>query len=88
MLGFLRFSVLAFALSTLTFLVLWFHFRIRRRRLIQKAWKEDHSHRKLQVYLAEEHARWDRIRRRNLIVLVYVLPLCLVTTIIYLTNFH
>ncbi|MBP0484352.1 hypothetical protein [Sagittula salina] len=88
MLAFLRFFVMAFVVATTLYAILWFRYRALRRRKILQDWKEDHSDRNLKTFIAEETRRWDRIRHRNLIVLLYLLPTALVTTIIYLTNFH
>ncbi|GAA4221434.1 hypothetical protein J4E08_05195 [Sagittula sp. NFXS13] len=88
MLAFVRFFFIAFLFATVLYIALWFSFRMRRRRLILMDWKTDHSDRKLKTFLAEETARYDRIRHLSLIAVLYVLPFVTVTVIIYLTNFH
>ena len=88
MLAFARFLMIGLVLCTAVFAVLWVSLRVRRRRLLLESWKTDGQGQQLHDWLDDEHARYDRIRLRSLIALVYVLPLGAVTAIIYLTNFH
>lgn len=88
MLAFARFFIMAMVVATVLYVVLWFRLRVRRRRLILQDWKEDHSDRSLKTFLAEETARWDRIRHISLITCVYVLPAVTIAVVIYLTNFY
>ncbi|EBA06373.1 hypothetical protein [Sagittula stellata] len=88
MLAFGRFFILAFVICSAAYVVLWLSLRARRRRLILEEWKANPDEMSLHAYLDAETTRWDRARHRTLIVLVYILPMCAVTAIIYLTNFH
>ena len=61
--------------------------RVRRRRL-EAAWDAAQGPDGRDAYVAEGLAEYDRSLRRKLILGVYVLPLCLIGLIVYLTNFH
>ena len=88
MLAFARFLIVGLVICTVLYVVLWFRLRARRRRLILEDWKTSHRDTRFRTFLDEETARYDRLRHRSLIALVYVLPIATVTAIIYLTNFH
>jgi hypothetical protein len=90
--AFLRFIVIAAVLLTALYAVSWISLRRRRRRLLLEEWKETRkgpvTETRMREWLYDQTRRFDRMRTRQLFVLVYLLPLCTVATIIYLTNFH
>ncbi len=90
--AFLRFLVIGAVVLTAIYAVSWISLRRRRRRLLLAQWKHERtgptSRTKMREWLWDEARRYDRMRTRQLFVLVYLLPLCTVATIIYLTNFH
>lgn len=84
-----RFVIMAAVVLTVVYGSLWFYLRARRRELLEIDWAADPSRTKCQEEFVREGLEdFDRRRHRTLILLVYVLPLLLVTLIVYLTNFH
>ena len=88
MLAFARFVILGFVLCTVVYVAAWFYLRSRRRGLLMQAWDQEDTGETLDDFLAKGHARYDRLRHRTLVALVYILPLVIVVTIIYRTNFE
>ncbi|MGP6087828.1 hypothetical protein [Antarctobacter jejuensis] len=84
-----RFLIMAAVVLTVVYGSLWLYLRARRRELLEIDWAaETAESRSKDDYVRDHLAEYDRRRHRTLIALVYVLPLGLVTLIVYLTNFH
>ena len=93
--AFLRFLVIGFVLLTSVYVLSWFSLRRRRRRLLLAQWKRERpqaqattqrSQTRMREWLYDEIQAYDRHRRIWLFVFVYLLPLGLVATMIYMTN--
>lgn len=84
-----RFLIMAAVVLTVVYGSLWFYLRARRRALLEIDWAASPSEpRSQEDYIRDELAEFDRRRHRTLVLAVYAMPLCLVTLIVYLTNFH
>lgn len=84
-----RFLIMAAVVLTVVYGSLWFYLRARRRNILEADWAAEPSETRTQDdYVDEVLADYDRRRHRTLVALVYVLPLCLVALIVYLTNFY
>ncbi len=84
-----RFLIMAAVVLTVIYGSLWFYLRARRRDLLEIDWAAETAESRTQEDYVRDHlSDFDRRRHRTLIALVYVLPLGLVTLIVYLTNFH
>lgn len=89
MLALARFVIMAAVVLTVVYGSLWLYLRARRRDLLEIDWAAETSEpRDKDDYVRDRLSEFDRRRHRALIWLVYVLPLGLVTLIVYLTNFH
>lgn len=89
MLALARFLIMASVVLTVVYGSLWLYLRARRRSLLQIDWAADPSEQRSQdAYVDDLLAEHDRRRHRTLVLLVYIVPLCLVTLIVYLTNFN
>lgn len=88
MLALLRLLLIGFAVLTVIYaaLSLWSR-RVRRRRL-EREWDEAQGPGSRERFVADGLRHYDRSLRRKLILGVYILPLCLIALITYLTNFH
>lgn len=84
-----RFLIMAAVVLTVVYGSLWFYLRVRRRELLEIDWAADPTEQRSQDdYVRDELEEHDRRRHRVLVLLVYIVPLCLVTFIVYLTNFN
>lgn len=89
MLGLARFLILAAVALTVIYGSLWFYLRARRREYLEIDWAaETEEVGTKDEYVRERLIEYDTRRRKTLFWSVYVMPLCLVTLIIYLTNYH
>jgi len=88
MLALLRLLGVGFVVLTVVYagLSLWSR-RVRRRKLGAE-WDAAQGPAAREAFVAEGLADYDRSLRRKLILGVYVIPLCLIGLIVYLTNFH
>lgn len=86
MFALLRLLLLIFIVMTVVYIALsrWSR-RVRRRRLTEDWTPQDGD---LEAYLARGLDAYDHSLRRKLILGVYILPLCLIGVIVYLTNFQ
>ncbi|KUF10611.1 hypothetical protein [Pseudoponticoccus marisrubri] len=88
MLALARFLVLGFVVLTVVYGSLWFYLRANRREQLERMWETDPQGLPQKDFIQLGLAYHDRLRHRFLIITVYVIPLSLVTLIVYLTNFH
>lgn len=89
MLALARFLIVATVVLTVVYGSVWFYLRARRREYLEIDWAaESDEPRSQEDYVRENLVEYDKRRHRTLVMLVYIVPLCLVTLIVYLTNFH
>lgn len=87
MFAFLRFFVLGFLILTVVYIVLSIYSRARRRGLLGREWDEQIGHGDRAAYVREGLEEYDKSLRRKLILGVYIVPILVIGTIIYITNY-
>ncbi len=88
MLAFGRLMFFGFIALSVVYVCLSFYSRSVRRGKLKTWWEEEGRPGDLDAYVKKGLADYDGSLRRKLILGVYVVPICVVTLIIYLTNFH
>lgn len=88
MFGLLRLAVVGFLVLTVIYVILSLYSRAMRRRKLLAEWEATGQPGDRDTFLQEGLHDYDDSLRRKLILGVYVVPVVVVTTIIYLTNFH
>lgn len=88
MLALTRLIVFGFIILSVIYIGLSFYSRRVRRRKLSEWWEEEGRPGDLETYTENGLKEYDGSLRRKLILGVYVIPITVVTTIIYFTNFH
>lgn len=83
-----RMLVVGFVVLTIVYICLSLYSRAVRRGKLEEEWDETGMQGDRDAFIKEGLEEYDGSLRRKLILGVYVIPLCLVTVVIYLTNFH
>ena len=83
-----RLMVIGFVVLTVIYVSLSLYSRSVRRSKLKTWWEEEGRPGDLESYVEKGLADYDGSLRRKLILGVYVVPICVVALIIYLTNFH
>ena len=83
-----RLLVLGFVVCTIVYICLSLYSRSVRRGKLNKQWEEDGRQGDRESFVSQGLEDYDGSLRRKLILGVYIVPVCLVTLIVYLTNFH
>lgn len=76
----------AIALMAL-YLGLWWYLRSKARRRIEQDWQDTGRPGDLEAYLEAGMAQYEPGLRRRLVLFVFLLPLAVITLMIYVTNF-
>ena len=82
-----RLMVIGFIVLSVIYVCLSLYSRAVRKGKLRAEWNEGPQEQSLDEFLDEELAEYDTSLRRRLILGVYVIPVILVSVIIYLTNF-
>lgn len=88
MLALLRLLGIGFVVLTVIYAALSLWSRRVRRRKLEAEWNEAQGPGGRAAFVEAGLAEYDQSLRRKLILGVYVVPLCLIGLIVYLTNFH
>lgn len=88
MFAFLRLAAIGFIVLTVIYVCLSFYSRAVRRGKLEAEWEEHGMTVDKEIYVDEGLKSYDSSLRRKLILGVYVIPITLVTLLIYFTNFH
>lgn len=83
-----RLVIVGFIVLTVIYVVLSLYSRSVRRRKLKEEWEEEGQPGELDTYVDKGLEDYDGSLRRKLILGVYIIPICVVTLIVYLTNFH
>ena len=83
-----RLVVIGFVVLTIIYVCLSLWSRSVRRGKLEAEWSEEGMTGDRDAFVEEGLRAYDGSLRRKLILGVYVIPVCLVSLIIYLTNFH
>lgn len=90
MIAMLRLLVFGFLGLSIVYLAVSIYSRSVRREKLEKAWDADPpegaDEAARRAYIEEGMRTYERSLRRKLIWLVYVIPICLVILVLYLTN--
>lgn len=88
MIALARLMVIGFVVLTVIYVSLSLYSRSVRRGKLKLWWEEEGRPGDLETYVDKGLKEYDGSLRRKLILGVYVVPVCLVALIIYLTNFY
>lgn len=87
MFAMLRLMVMGFVVLTIVYVCLSLYSRAVRRDKLEAEWEEEGMTGDREAFVKEGLADYDGSLRRKLILGVYIVPVFLMTLIIYLTNF-
>lgn len=87
MLGALRLLAMVFVVLTVIYICLSLYSRAVRKGKLKAEWDENRGPGERDAFVKQGLEDYDGSLRRKLILGVYVVPICLVALIIYLTNF-
>ena len=82
-----RLMVVGFIVLTVIYVCLSLYSRSVRKGKLRLDWHEGPQDQTLEAFLDEGMEDYDKSLRRKLILSVYVIPVILVSVIVYLTNF-
>ncbi|WP_299026007.1 hypothetical protein [uncultured Sulfitobacter sp.] len=82
-----RLMVIGFIVLTVIYVCLSLYSRAVRKGKLRAEWHEGPQDQPLEAFLEEGLEDYDKSLRRKLILSVYVIPVILVSVVIYLTNF-
>tara|TARA_R110002020_G_scaffold327121_2_gene542765 strand:+ start:6155 stop:6421 length:267 start_codon:yes stop_codon:yes gene_type:complete len=82
-----RLMVVGFIILTVIYVCLSLYSRAVRKGKLRAEWYEGPQEQSLDEFIDEGLAEYDKSLRRKLILSVYVIPVILVSVVIYLTNF-
>lgn len=85
--GLLRLLAIAFVFLTIVYVCLSLYSRSMRRKKLENEWANDAQSGDREAFIQAGLEEYDGSVRRKLILGVYVVPIIVVTVIIYLTNF-
>lgn len=88
MLALTRLIVFGFIILSVIYIVLSFYSRGVRRRKLAEWWEEEGRPGDMDDYIDNGLKEYDGSLRRKLILGVYIIPITVVTAIIYFTNFY
>lgn len=88
MLAFGRLMFFGLIALTVIYVCLSLYSRSVRRGKLKSWWEEEGRPGDLDAYVEKGLADYDGSLRRKLILGVYIVPICVMALIIYLTNFH
>lgn len=87
MIGFIRLVIMLFVVLTVVYVCLSFYSRAVRRSKLRKKWHDGKQLVDRDTFVQRGLERYDGSIRRKLLLGVYVVPVAVIGTIIYLTNY-
>ena len=88
MFALLRLSVVGFIVLTVIYIGLSLYSRAVCRKRLNREWEEEHPTVDRATFVKDGLDTYDSSLRRKLILGVYVVPVCVVVFIVYVTNFQ
>lgn len=85
--GVIRLFVVAFVVLTVIYVSISLYSRAVRREKLEREWDEEIREGDREAFVKEGLADYDGSLRRRLILAVYIIPVAIVGTIIYLVNY-
>ncbi len=83
-----RLMVIGFLVLSVVYICLSLYSRAVRRDKLEKEWDEEIQQGDRETFVKAGLRDYDESLRRKLILGVYIVPLTVISVIIYLTNFH
>lgn len=87
MIAFFRLFLILFVVLTIVYVCLSFYSRAVRRGKLKKKWEEGQKLVNRDTFVQRGLERYDGSIRRKLLLGVYIVPVLVITLIVYLTNF-
>ncbi|TCO71998.1 hypothetical protein [Rhodovulum euryhalinum] len=87
MIALLRFMLLAFVVLTVVYVCVSLYSRAVRRGKLEREWDEEIRVGDRKAYVREGLEAYDQSLRRRLIAGVYIIPMIVIGTIIYIVNY-
>jgi len=87
MIAFARLMIFGFIFLTIVYICIVFYSRSVRKAKLGDEWDADIKEGDREAFIQEGLAEYESSLRRKLILGVYVVPICVVMLILYLTNF-
>lgn len=88
MIALARLLLIGLVVLSVVYVLLLLRLRAGKRDDLEDEWQQGDRDDKLDSYVETGLKEHQTLRRWSLFALVYGLPICIVITIIYLTNFH
>lgn len=88
MFALVRLLLIGFVVLTVIYVLLSLYSRSIRRAKLEAAWETGDKAQDKDEYVRAGLEEYDGSLRRKLILGVYVVPVCTIAVIVYLTNFH
>jgi len=82
-----RLVLVLLVISTIAYVSLWFYARSAQRERLEQAWEEEGRPGSLEAYVDEGMESRRLALQRKLLLGVYVVPIAVVTAIVYFTNY-
>lgn len=83
-----RFVIIGLLVLSVVYIVSLLRLRAKKRDALEDDWRDDGRKGDVDDYVDDGMRKSQKLRRWSLFALVYALPICIVLTIVYLTNFH
>lgn len=83
-----RFWIVGLLVLSIVYIVWLLRLRAKKRDALEEDWHEDGRQGEMDDYVDLGLRKSQKLRRWSLFALVYGVPICIVLTIVYLTNFH
>jgi len=85
--GVIRLFVIAFVILTVIYVSISLYSRAARREKLEREWDEEIREGDREAFVKEGLVDYDGSLRRRLILAVYIIPVAIIGTIIYLVNY-
>jgi len=83
-----RFVIVGLLVLSIVYIVSLLRLRAKKRDALEDDWRVDGRKGDVDDFVDDGLRKSQKLRRWSLFALVYGLPICIVLTIVYLTNFH
>lgn len=88
MFALIRLAVVGFVILSIIYVILSLYSRSVRRRKLRAEWDEERPTADRDTFVDQGLEDYDQSLRRKLILGVYIIPVCVIGFIVYVTNFQ
>lgn len=88
MFALIRLAVVGFVILSIIYVILSLYSRSVRRRKLRAEWDEERPTTDRETFVDQGLEDYDQSLRRKLILGVYIIPVCVIGFIVYVTNFQ